>query len=94
MTQSTNIISCTSIINLLLQTWMITSKCIMNKQENTKKTPIFGIYQMNGDVVVICHPVVATIALVWHCLSIYQGNEHPQHICRAQDHTFTASYPN
>ena len=52
---------------------------------------MFGIqYQMNGDVVVVCHPVGATIALVWHCLSIYQGDEYPQHVSRALDLTFTA----
>ena len=68
MTQSTNIISCTSIINLLLQTWMITSKCIMNKQENTKKTPIFGTYQKNEDVLVVYNHAESYLIIIQHCL--------------------------
>ena len=65
----------------------------MNIQENTNKTPIFAIYQMNGDVVVVCHHIGATIVIVWHCLGIYQADEHPQHVSSSLDHTFTASDP-
>ena len=65
----------------------------MNIQENTKKTPIFAIYHMNGDVVVVCHPIGATIVLFWLCLGIYQAEEHPQHVSSYLDHTFTASDP-
>ena len=49
-------------------------------QENTNKTPIYWHNQMNGDVVVVCHHIGATIVLVWHCLGIYQAEEHPQHV--------------
>jgi len=65
----------------------------MNIRENTNKTPIFGIHQINGNVVVVCHHIGATIVLVWHFLGIYQADEHPQNVSSSLDHTFTASDP-
>ena len=33
---------------------------------------------------------LATIVVVWHCMGVYQSDEHSQHDCRALHHTFTA----
>jgi len=33
---------------------------------------------------------LATVEVVWHCIGIYQSDEHSQHDCRSLHHTFTA----
>ena len=33
---------------------------------------------------------LATIEVVWHCIGIYQSDEHSKHDCRSLQHTFTA----
>jgi len=34
---------------------------------------------------------LATVAVVWHCIGVYQSDEHSQHDCKSLQHTFTAT---
>ena len=52
----------------------------MNKQENTKKMPIFSMYQMNEGVVVVCNHKGSYIILNQHCLGTYQNDKHSKHM--------------
>jgi len=47
-----------------------------NKQENTKKMPIFSMYQMNRDVVVVCNHTGSCIIIKQHCIDKYLIYEH------------------
>lgn len=38
----------------------------MNKQKNTQKVPIFGMYQMNGDMVMVNNDTGSDIMIIQH----------------------------
>jgi len=46
---------------------------------------------MFGQQVGVWHHVGAAIVVVWHCMGVYQVDEHSQHDCKSVHHTFTAT---